>query len=266
MTHQHPVPLPSLQDPNAQYHLAQALQSLSILMGGTLPFPTSPIHATPVHHQPHFSQNGHHQPWPPYTPRHQNQHIPFETPQSVATGPPSSPPLGSDYSDSVPSSPTKRPTRERGRSHVQSSSPTRNRPKSAIRGSTTHPRSRSRGSRRVSFSSPEATQIDDSAYIYASDNVIEVASSGGEDSDFERRRLRREEHSSLSLQLRTPRRGMRAQTPGPPDLSTKPESSGSEGGTARNSSRADSGRTQNRPAHNTRSAATPRRSNGKGYR
>ncbi|KAL5525766.1 hypothetical protein ACEPAG_7103 [Sanghuangporus baumii] len=187
----------------------------------------------------------------------------FDTPQSVATEPPSSSPLGSDYSDSMPSSPTKRSIRERGRSQMQSSSPTKKRPKSAIRESRTRSRSRSRSSLRVSFSSPEATQIEDHAYVYASDNVIEIGSSDGEDSDFEKRRLRREEHTSRSLQLQSPRRHVRAQTPGPPDHTRRVEST--EGGTGLlSSSRGDLGQPQTR--HSARPASAFHRSNSKSHR
>ena len=194
-------------------------------MGGALPFPSPP---TPTMQDPSIPSGPYGRwPWPPFTPRHQHHPTAYETPRSVATEPPTSPFVGSDYSDSVPSSPTKRSVHDRGRPPTQSQTPKHVRPKSAIRGSKTPSRSRPRTQRRVSFSSPEATQIEDHAYEVVNEDVIELNSSEAEDSDFERRRIRREAHASRSLQLHS-RKHERAQTPGPPSHPLVQEDSGDE--------------------------------------
>ncbi|THH11152.1 hypothetical protein EW145_g828 [Phellinidium pouzarii] len=181
--HQHTGPLPNFQDPSAQYHLAQALQSLSVLMGGAFPFKPSSLHGA---HTPHpfptvQSPGNPHYPWPPYTPRHCNDYPDVLTPQSAASAPPTSSPVGSNYSDSLPSSPIKQHT-ELNRSRSRSISRGRSgvRPRSAIRGSSAPSRSRSLVQRRVSFSSPEAIHIED---VIRDDNPLQTSSAEDSDDD-----------------------------------------------------------------------------------
>lgn len=128
-------------------------------MGGSLPYslPTNPEHQTYDHpgnlHTQHMQL--------PTTPRRRHRDFAFGTPSSGAAAPPTSSPVGSDYSDSLPSSPVKYSDRSRHMSRSQVRDYSIERPRSAMR-SVSRPRSRRYVERRVSFSSPEATHIEDS--------------------------------------------------------------------------------------------------------
>lgn len=196
------------------YHLAQALQSLSIIMGGAMPF--SPSNGLPNNLDvrstvaSHHSNGNAHAPWPPYTPHHQRFYTTSETPQSAASAPPTSSPLGSDYSEEASSSPTKYShEHERGRPVSVTRHSGGTRLKSAIRNSRSRSRSKARLRRRVSFSSPEAVHIEESLeeIVYSDERQLsEDSEVYDEDSDTG-------QHSNQSAH---PHRIIRAQTPGPP--------------------------------------------------
>ncbi|KAI5122790.1 hypothetical protein M0805_000134 [Coniferiporia weirii] len=207
--HHLPGPLHNFQDSSTQYHLAQALQSLSILMGGTFPFPPLPPQGSSLPLAPSSAQmSGHsHRAWPPYTPRHRIPREDVQTPQSAASAPPTSSPVGSDYSDSLPSSPIKQHAElTRGRSRSVSRTNTV-RLKSAIRGLS---RSKSRLRRRVSFSSPEAFLIED----VVDDNLLQT--SGAEDPDEDPGSDDDQDNRSEPVRAPRSRLNIRAETPGPP--------------------------------------------------
>lgn len=191
-----------------QYHLAQALQSLSIIMGGTIPFGPPPSQI-PYPETKSSSATPHrtniHPPWPPYTPHHQRL-ANYETPQSAASAPPTSSPPGSDYSDEG-SSPIKSSGYDRGRPHSISRQRASPRLRSAIRGSRSRSHSKIRLRRRVSFSSPEAVHIEDTVYEVVHNDSRQSSDYEESDTYDEGRQLRSMPHLRSEI---------RAQTPGPP--------------------------------------------------
>ncbi|TDL22211.1 hypothetical protein BD410DRAFT_803709 [Rickenella mellea] len=181
-SHPHPYSYPSTSmradphhsygapDLNAHHYIwAQAMHSLSVLMSANPQnYPPTPNVPPPgsIPWPPQNSIGMGYSPWTPHTPQHRmhSSHS-FPTPGSRAAPPPSSSPLPSRPSTSSPSpswsSPRSVP-RGRSRSLVQEpfSDPPRM-PRSAIRGRSVGSRSQSR-SRRVSFSTPEAVDVDSS--------------------------------------------------------------------------------------------------------
>ena len=196
--------------------IAQNLQNLTALLGGSL-----------VSGQAALSQLGGlaQAPVTPHTSRYYH-HGHTQTPQSGAPAPPTSSPLGSEYSDLPSSSPLKYDAQERGRSRSLSQHDSPRRPKSALRNRSRSSKGRSLP-RRVSFSSPEAIHINDEAFV--------SQSSGLEDSDIatnvsrnHRRRIsghdyHHENSQSYPHGLSSRRGSMRAQTPGPPEGHQSPQ-------------------------------------------
>ncbi|KLO11472.1 hypothetical protein SCHPADRAFT_998878 [Schizopora paradoxa] len=198
----YPYP-PPVHDPTAQYQLAHALHTISAIMGGGMPpFP-------PPGHNPHSAYPH----WTPRTPsRRHSQSDVLETPQSLASDPPLSSPVDSETSEThSSSSPNKFESPTRGRSKGRSRPPTPPRPRSAIRGANSKPRSPFKIRRQVSFSSPEAVEIDIEGVLPSSSDIEDDHEQSSDD--------------ETDHHVRSP---MRAQTPGPPPTREAPKNGNSD--------------------------------------
>ena len=138
------------------------------------------------------------------------------TPQSRATAPPTSSPVRSDY-DRHSSSPIKHTGLERGRAKSRPRASKAEPRKSSIRARSASSTSVSRTRRRVSFSTPEAIQIEDHAYEFFSSSEMDSDTGFGDnDVRHTNRHVLRNSHA-VSPESSPRQRGvMRAQTPGPP--------------------------------------------------